>query len=381
MKKILAQIMLAVPVWFMLGSISFAMCIWFVPPSRQFAPATNMKTLIAQDGNQVTMTVQPQFSGDATDFALVMPFPSEPTVSEAPELIFTELEDLTNPVQQFDDFIALDGVGFAESSAASEEVRIIEERDVGDFSTVTLSATSESALATWLENEGYELTDEKRDIITQYVNSDGYFIALKVNMEEAEVDSSGFLTGELKPITFSFESSNPMLPLRLMSGDSALVTLTVYTLNDQLTYIPGAEIQFSKKVDASQLKDAPALEQYDAWQKWLVRNVVQVQTDDVENDLGLLQTVETRVVVPGEQPIILNPDQLPLGTGVVVSDNGLTIYTDETAEEKTPAEPVASSRVTNAMVVVLAISNVVLLAILIATQNSKPNPHKITGKK
>lgn len=316
------------------------------------------------------MTVQPQFSGDATDFALVMPFPSEPTVAEAPESIFMELEDLTNPLIEFTDVAA---VGLAEAddeSRAQEGVTIIEERDVGDFSTVSLSATSESALLTWLDNEGYEVTDEKKEIIGNYVDSDGYFVALKVNMEAAEVDESGFLQGELKPISFVFESSETNIPLQLLAGDNSLVTLTIYTLGDEFTYVPGAEIQFSKKVDASQLKDAPALESYDAWQKWLVRNVIQVETNEIMSDLSLLSTIDTRVVVPGEEPIVLNPDQLPTGTGVIVSNSGRTIYTDETPPVTEKAPEQATNKVTTAMVVILAVSNVVLLTVLIANKNS-----------
>ncbi len=385
MKKFIAQVLLAFPLWLMLGSVSFAMCIWFVPPSRQFAPATNMKSLISREGDEVTMTVQPQFFGNATDFALVMPFPSEPTVAEAPETIFTELEDLTNPEIDFND-----GIAFAteDSSIRSEsigEVTIIEERDVGDFSTVSLSATSESALTTWLNNEGYEITDEKQSIISNYVNSDGYFVALKVNMDKADVDEDGFLSGELKPISFKFESGQTMLPLRLMSGDDALITLTVYTLADELTYIPGAEVQFSKKVESDQLQDYPGLQRYDAWQKWLVRNVIQIETDKIQSDVSLLTTTDAKVVVPGEQPLIINPDQLPQGTGIMIRDNGVTTYTVEKEPENQQASTTSNdgSSLTTAVVVILAISNIVLLSIVIANHNAgkKTESKKSTPKK
>ena len=376
LKKFIAQGLLAFPVWMMMGSISFAMCIWFAPPARQFAPADNMKTLISQEDGTVTMTVQPQFSGTATDFALVMPFPSEPTVEEAPEAIFTELEDLTNPFIDFNDGIALTAEAADASLTREEGVRVIEERDVGDFSTVTLSATSESALVTWLENEGYEITDEKKAILAEYVNSDGYFVALKVNMSEAEVDTDGRLEGELRPISFVFDADTVSLPLRLMSGDGAVVTLTVYTIADQLTYVPGAEIQFSKKVEAGHIDDAPSLSDYDPQRKWLVRNSFQVDTEKIENDLQLLTTIEERVVVPEEVPIVLNPDLLPSGTGVLGSDRGVTIYTDETPEETSARTSNASSSLTTAMVILLGISNVILLTIIVANHGAAKSTQK-----
>ncbi len=378
MKKFLAQVALAIPMWFMLGSMTFAMCIWFAPPSRQFAPASKMKTLISQNEGTVTMTVQPQFYGDATDFALVMPFPSEARVEEAPENIFTELEDLTNPLNDVYDDPILYAQGEDTATERNEAVRVIEERDVGDYSTVSLSATNESALTTWLDNQGYEVTDAKKEIISRYVDSDGYFVALKVNMDKADVDDDGFVTGELKPISFVFEATRPSLPLQLMSGDGSLVTLTVYTLGTEYTYLPGGEIQFAKKIDATDTKDFTSLERYDAWQKWLVRNVVQVETDEITADLPQLTTTDTYVVVPGEEPLILDPDKLPQGTGVVVSDNGMVVYTEEEVVEpqQTPA-PSNTSSLTSAMVIILAISNIVLLGIVIANHNSP----KSTAKK
>lgn len=364
MKRLIVQLFIAFPVWLMLGSMTFAMCIWFAPPSRQFEPATNMKVLASRDGNSLTMTVQPQFTGDATDFALVMPFPSEPTVSEAPKNIFRQLENLTNPEIEFDDIIALSSAEGIDQSSTRAAVEVIEERDVGDFSTVTLKADSEEALIEWLTDQGYEIPDGKKATIASYVNQGGYFVALKVNMSKAEVDLRGVLTGELDPISFTFESAATMLPLRLMAGEKSLFTLTIYTLAEELTYIPGAEIQFSKKVTSTHIKDYSSLEEYDAWQKWLVRNVIQFDPSEVEQDLVLQTTVDTLVVVPGEQAVIFNPEQLEAGTGVVISEEGKTIYTEETKEPDTSIDE-GSNPLTGATVVILAISNVVLLGILV----------------
>ena len=368
MRGLFAQTVLAVPVWFMLGGISFAMCIWFAPPSRQFEPATNMKTLISRSENTLTMTVQPQFSGDATSFALVIPFPAQPLVSEAPEAIFDQLEDATNPLQEFDDFVVTEIQPRA--AEAEQGVTVIEERDVGDYSTVTLSANDEEALREWLDSQGYEITDQKQDIISQYVQDSGYFVALQVNMEAVDLDEWGYLNGELNPISFTFESAETVLPLRLMAGDSSLVTLTVYALADELTYIPGAQIQYSKKVDAAVIGEAPALEEYDAWQKWLVRNEIQILSNEIESDLQLLTTREERVVVPGERPLIINPDKLPLGTGVIVSEDGLTVYDSEDDSSGSSAEQTPSNNLTNAAVGILAVTNIILLGLLMMSHNA-----------
>lgn len=365
MKRVFLRIMAAVPIWLLFGSSAAAMCIWFVPPSRQFAPATNMKTFISREEGEVRMVAQPEFSGNATDFALVMPFPSQPTVAEAPEEIFNELEDLTNPViTQRDDVVILEAADATAVRARDSGVRVIEERDVGDYSTVTLEATSADGLSSWLEENGYEMTGQKRDIVSQYVGENAYFVALKVNMEAAKVDSLGILKGQLKPIEFSFAADNAVLPLRLMAGDNSLVTMTVYTLADTMTYIPGGEIQYSRKVTSSDQKDFATLEKFDAWRKWLVRNVIQVETAEIESDLVLLETRDTVIVVPEEEPIILNPDQLPPGTGILVSENGEVRYSEEPTNN-VPTITEESDAVTWTMVVALTISNVILLILFI----------------
>ncbi len=368
-KRLLLKISLAIPVWFMLGSMSFAMCMWFAPPSRNFAQATNMKTLVSISGNKVRLSVQPQFSGNAKDFALVMPFPSQPKVNEAPEHIFTQLEDLTNPINTYDDVVFLQN-GQSESLAARSPkgVQVIEKRDVGDFTTTTISANSESALTTWLDNQGYEITDAKKAIIADYIHKGGYFVALKVNMSKATVDKQGFIQGELKPISFDFESNNGvMLPTRLLAGEKSLVTLTVYTLSEDLTYVPGAEVKFSKKVTSNMIADNPALESYDAWRKWLVRNTIQIKPSEITTDLRLLTTTDNVVVVPGEQPFIINPDKLEKGTGVQDSQNGDIYYT----VEKTPKLETAqtTSKLSTSVVVALAVSNILLLGVIIYQHN------------
>lgn len=351
-----------------------AMCIWFVPPGRTFEPARNIKTLIVRDGDDTTLVVEPEFSGTADDFGLVMPFPSRPELSEAYEETFEELEDFTNPEFDFGP-VFLEDSAIEEGIRSAPSVRVIEQRDVGDYTATTLTANNTQDLINWLDANGYEVSEENLETLDFYVDKARFFVALKVNLDKAKTDRDGVLQGALKPIQFDFRHKNAELPLRLMAGGKGLMTLTVYTVAEDILYIPGAEIQFSRKVTSSDIKDNQVLEEYNTWQSWLVRNVVQFDPSVVSDDLTLLTTRQDQIVTANSQTIVLNPDKLPLDSGIVVSENGLITYTDEKIDED-KSEPINDdSRESTPLwvaTIILAIANVVLLIIL---STNKPGTH------
>ena len=372
MRRLASQMVMALPVWLLLGGNVAAMCIWFAPPSRQFLPATNMRTLVVQEEDRTRLVVQPEFSGDATDFALVMPFPAQPELAEAPEELFDQLEELTNPISEIPIAATLDLSGeFAEESR--QGIDVLDVRNVGDYTATTLVADTVDDLTNWLNENNYEITDEKQSIIGQYVDDGAYFVALKVNFEAANVGADGLLQGELNPLEFSYSSTTPTLPLRLMSGDGSLVTLTVYTVSDSMMYIPGAELQFSRKVTSTDIKETPSLEDYNTWKKWLVRNVVQLDTSNITADLALQTTSDSHVITPGEGSVVLNPELLDGATGVLVSESGDVRYTDNSdARLNLTRSSDDSDRSSILWVVVFALvlSNVVMMY-LIMSKNQK----------
>ena len=341
-----------------------AMCIWFIPPERQFTPDDNIKTLLVMENNDNNLVVQPGFSGTATDFALVMPFPSQPELVEPSEDVFTDLENLTNPKFGFDG-----GAGVSSSDAedaAGEGVEVVKQENIGDYTATTLKADSSSELLTWLDDNGYQVTDENRATLDYYVeNKTAFFVALKVNIDKADVDKDGFLKGALRPLQFDFSSNQPTLPLRLMEGEGNLVTLTIYTIAENSLYIPGAEIQFMRKVTATDIKNSPSLEPFSPRSQWLTRNVIQFDPKAVETDIELLTTTQTVVIDSGDPSVVLNPDQLDGKTGLLVSERGEVIYTED---ESTPGlldnDIATSSTSLWVVTVILGVSNVILLALL-----------------
>ena len=243
---------------------------------------------------------------------------------------------------------------------------MIDQRDVGEYTATTLSATDGGALNEWLEENGYEVTDAKQDILNVYVE-DGtqYFVALKVNASNADVDSNGLLRGKLNPIQFSFASDDVMLPLRLMADTSGdIFDLLIYTISDQQLYVPGAEIQFARKVSSRDINDTPSLKDYDIRGMWLTRNSVSLDVSKIEKDLSFLVTPADVVVEAGFASVRVNPDLLDEKTGLIEAETGTIRYVEE--DDNDDAQPPSAleddrTRPLIVITVLLGIANILLL--------------------
>ncbi len=363
MKKLVAFIS-GLGAWWFMGTSVFAMCIWFAPPGRIFEPANSIRTLIVEDNGKQQLIVQPQWTGDVNDFGLVMPFPNKPDIQEAPSAIFDDLENLTNPEITFGpEAIFLDDGNL--DRAATTSVEVIEQRVVGDFETTTLTATDGADLQTWLTDNGYELPEAKQKILDFYIDGGSeYFVALKISADVASEASNGFVEGELDPLLFSFIDEKVSLPLRLMAGAEGRVDLIIYTLSDRQFYIPGAELQFARKITASDFETAPSLREFDGRGQWLVRNQIQFNPGRVQIDTVLAVASED-VIVENGITMRINPDQLDPDTGLIESSSGMIVYQDpvENSSVNTNNNSTDSndSILLVALVVFLGLSNLLLL--------------------
>lgn len=297
-------------------TVANAMCpVGFVPPGRVYHPDNNTRGLLVWDGITEKLIIEPSFTGNAKDFGLMMPTPSRPEINEAPEKIFEELEDLTNPIVQRQFF---EGPDAAVLSAPAPGVVVVEQKDVGDYTASVLTATSADALLNWLKDNGYVYSANDKANIDYYVAKPGFhFVALKVNMSKAKVDASGMLSGRLRPIEFSFASAEPMLPLRSMAGDMDAMDFTVYTLADTPYYIPGADVLYSKELASEDTAKVPSLERYKPQGQWLVRNNVRFDPKQIREDLALSKANEKLSIPNVSLRRRINPQFTPRASGVV----------------------------------------------------------------
>ncbi len=168
------------------------------------------------------------FEGDAEDFAWVIPVPNVPEIAVTDAELFRELSDFTAA--------DVPHGGGCEGEGAPGYVDVIEEQVVGPYATAILSATNATALADWLNANGYIFPEEGEEIASEYIEKEWYFVATKINAVE-EGTSEALAEGAIEPIVLSFASNETVYPLRISSLSTATdepPEVLLYVLSDRL---------------------------------------------------------------------------------------------------------------------------------------------------
>ncbi|MCH7703185.1 MAG: DUF2330 domain-containing protein, partial [Planctomycetes bacterium] len=178
--------------------------------------------IFRQDGTTVTAIVLIQYAGDADDFSWVLPVPGVPEFELASDLIFSPLEQASRP--RFNLTTIGDGCGVPLSSATDSSdgfaagpslddpeddggVEVLETLVVGPFEIQVVSSDDPAAMAEWLEDNDYDLTDRGQELITPYVEEGMNFVAMRLLQDQG--------VGDIQPLKLVYQSETPMIPLRL----------------------------------------------------------------------------------------------------------------------------------------------------------------------
>ena len=158
------------------------------------------------------------FEGDAEDFAWVIPVPNKPEIAVTDAELFWELSDLT--ATEVPHGGGCEGEG---APSGQDGVDVIEEQVVGPYATAILSATNATALADWLNANGYIFPEDGEEIISEYIEKEWYFVATKINAVE-EGTGYALAEGAIEPIVLSFASNETVYPLRISSLSTTTAT-------------------------------------------------------------------------------------------------------------------------------------------------------------
>lgn len=190
------------------------------------------KAVILYGNSTEHLILSVSFEGDAEDFAWVIPVPAKPEIGITDPDLFWELADFTATETPGGGggFGCLGGA--TEGDTEEEGVDVIEEQVVGPYATVILSATNATALADWLNANGYIFPEEGEEIVSEYIEKQWYFVATKINAVEEDTGYA-LAEGAIEPIILSFASDEIVYPLRItslstMNGTSPEVLLYVF---------------------------------------------------------------------------------------------------------------------------------------------------------
>ena len=249
---------------------ALAFCGFYVAKADSSLYNQASQVIIARDGRRTVLTMSNDYQGEVKDFAMVVPVPvaiTKEQVKIADPKIIDRIDAFSAPrlVEYFDrdpcyrpraSFGSSGRRGRRRISQYTESdtalgVTVEEKFSVGEYDILILSAKESDGLATWLNDNGYQLPQDAEELLQPYIRQRMKFFVAKVNLEE--FDSRGF--EKLRPISIAYRSSKFMLPIRLgMTNAENEQDLIVYLLSSEgrteLTNYRTVEIPSRKEIPA-----------------------------------------------------------------------------------------------------------------------------------
>lgn len=234
---------------------------FFVDP-YEYLQATAQEAVIVHDGKTETLIIATHYNGDPSEFAWVIPTPSQPQVEKAPEGIFDSLHTLCSRYH----ILAYMHIGLGGRSPEAG-LHFLEIKEVGIYDVVVLAADTPDALSRWLKKEGFPVPSGAEEIFADYVAREWCFVAVKINAERLTDEKAKDIEGgNTPPLKLTFPSNEVVYPLRISSVvsttfdsfslgentkkalEAALredVGITLFVFSDHKKRLPGFSAQYA----------------------------------------------------------------------------------------------------------------------------------------
>jgi hypothetical protein len=183
-----------------------------------------------------TFTVQPKFEGNALDFGMVIPTPTQPKLSEMPRDFFKNLAVYSIMKKREMPHskllpVAIEvtpGLGLAILRANNqadldaalsilkrkEPVRILESGIVGSLDYKIIEADRADDLFQWLKDNKYHYSGDEATL-NHYVQKKWLFTVMKIDTAQMKRNKDGSFDGEVTPTRFRFTSEKLVYPLKI----------------------------------------------------------------------------------------------------------------------------------------------------------------------
>ena len=185
--------------------------------------------------NEETFTVQPKFEGNALDFGMVIPTPSQPKLHEMPRdffknfAVYSILKKREFPQSKLLPILrkpgfgakpgggakAKGGIGDAKDAIPEEPtVKVIETGVVGSLDYKIIEATRADDLYKWLKDNKYHYAGDEATL-NHYVQKKWLFTVMKIDTMQMKKNKDGSYAGEVTPTRFQFASEKLVYPLKI----------------------------------------------------------------------------------------------------------------------------------------------------------------------
>jgi hypothetical protein len=188
-----------------------------------------------------TFTVQPKFEGNALDFGMVIPTPTQPKLNEMPRDFFKHLAVYTImrkrefahskllPLIEPQEYERANRFGLPVPGAApvnqaakadkhSEErkpaIKILEVGTVGSLEYKIIEAGRADDLFKWLKDNKYSYAGDEATL-NHYIQKKWLFTVMKIDTAQMKRNKDGSFAGEVTPTRFQFTSEKLVYPLKI----------------------------------------------------------------------------------------------------------------------------------------------------------------------
>ena len=232
------------------------------------------------------LVIETSLVGDGTDFAWLVPLPSEPRIEVVSKGFFRQLAASYEPnlvTSVSDDWVPLVVVGLAvflvvacwrskslaeaiaatvaillatilalailpssvrarttaSSSISAPSVRVLQRTTIGDYATATLASPDGRALLDWLNTNRFHVPANVLPVVSDYAAKGWVFVASRLNRTEAARKRS-----DLAPLAFTFRTERAVYPLRLTGVDNGPCSVELYVFGDQRAAARGFEVEY-----------------------------------------------------------------------------------------------------------------------------------------
>ncbi len=213
----------------------------FPPEGEQQSVVTDHRMILSVSKTQTTLYDQIQYTGNPSEFAWVLPISGTVEVGLSADTLFGALHNLSAVVVQepprncppppncgYEESAANDAFGSGGTSAdasAPPGVEVIKKEVVGPYETVQLKSDDPSALDTWLAQNKFNVPDDIKPVIAQYVGEKFNFLALKLK--------PGAGVSSMRPVRVTTQGASAVLPLRMVAaGTGANVGVTLWVIGE-----------------------------------------------------------------------------------------------------------------------------------------------------
>jgi hypothetical protein len=216
------------------ASSSEAACCYFSAKNADILQPAQKAFLTWDPAEQVeTFTVQPKFEGNALDFGMVIPTPSQPKLHEMPRDFFKHLavysimkkrefphSKLLPVVREQRAMLARlrDGADQDRQAGAGggkkPTVVVLEAGVVGSLDYKIIEASRADDLYQWLKDNKYNFSGDEATL-NHYVQKKWLFTVMKIDTMQMKRNKDGTFAGEVTPTRFQFASEKLVYPLKI----------------------------------------------------------------------------------------------------------------------------------------------------------------------